>query len=141
MPVNRRPPRPETWNSPKGNCRFCGLEIIDNGVQNKRKNWHKDCLRVWLVMSSPREAKRFVWHRDKGVCQGCGKDSWSYMDYWEVDHRKPLFEATDLSYWHPDNLQILCGPCHKSKNKEEAARRRKSTLKPTGKDIDQTDNN
>jgi 5-methylcytosine-specific restriction endonuclease McrA len=64
-----------------------------------------------------------VWNRDQGTCAGCGKNSWTWDDSWQVDHRKPLFEATDLTYWHPDNLQILCIECHKEKTAEEATRR------------------
>lgn len=120
----RKPPKPPTWNSPKGSCRYCGDEIIDNGVQNKRKNWHKACLDIWLIMTSPSDARRHVWHREKGVCQGCGKDHWGYSDTWQVDHDKPLFESEgNLTFWHPDNLKLLCRDCHASKTKEEAGRR------------------
>jgi hypothetical protein len=119
----RIPPRPHTWSCPKGTCRFCGEPIIENGIQNKRKNWHVGCIEIWNIMSIPKIAREHVWHREKGVCQGCGKDSWSYGDSWEVDHHKPLWEAIDLSSWHPDNLRLLCHLCHKTKTKQEASRR------------------
>jgi hypothetical protein len=137
-PDPRRPPRPATWDSPKGTCRFCGEEIIENGVQNKRKNWHKECVDIWNIMSSPSDARRYLWKREQGVCQGCGKDTWKYDESWEVDHRKPLFEANgDLSYWHPDNLQLLCWTCHGNKTKAEATRR---ALNKKPKDIDENHN-
>lgn len=121
---NRKPPRPATWDSPKGNCRLCGEAIIEKGVQNKRKNWHCECIALWLIMSCPTDARKHVWHREKGVCQGCGRDSWTYASQWHVDHHKPLFEAeNDLSYWHPDNLRLLCQDCHRDKTNVEATRR------------------
>jgi hypothetical protein len=133
--VTRKPPRPSTWNSPKGTCRFCGEAIIENGKQNLRKNWHKECVGIWLVMSDPREARRHVWKRESGICQGCEKDLhdsvnetstvlWQYHQTWEADHHQPLWEAEgDLSFWHPDNLRLLCSDCHLVKTKEEATRR------------------
>jgi 5-methylcytosine-specific restriction endonuclease McrA len=91
-----------------------------------RKNWHTECVGIWFVMSDPASARRFIWKREKGICQGCGKDNWTYEDSWEVDHHKPLFEAdNDISFWHPDNLRLLCSSCHKSKTKKEATRRAK----------------
>jgi 5-methylcytosine-specific restriction endonuclease McrA len=74
-------------------------------------------------MSDPKMARQHVWEREKGVCQGCGKDSWTYEDTWQVDHHKPLFEATDLSFWHPENLKLYCISCHKAKTSEETTRR------------------
>lgn len=120
----RKPPRPKTWNSPKGSCRLCGDKIIENGRHNTRKNWHSKCVSIWLVMTSPRHARDHVWEREKGTCQGCGKNSWKYGEEWQVDHHLPLFEANgDIAYWHPDNLRLLCNGCHKKKTAEEATRR------------------
>lgn len=132
-PNPRRPPKPPTWNSPKGTCRFCGEAIIEKGVQNFRKNWHVGCVGIWNIMTSPADARRHVWAHDKGVCQGCGKSTWGYEDSWQVDHAKPLFEATDHTFWHPDNLQLLCSTCHKTKTAEEATRR---ALRRKESDID-----
>lgn len=40
---HRQAPRPASWNCPRGTCRFCGDDIIENGKQNKRKHWHQAC--------------------------------------------------------------------------------------------------
>lgn len=47
----------------------------------------------------------------------------------EVDHRIPLWEVAHLPdeerrwYFGPENLWLLCPPCHKAKSRREAAQR------------------
>lgn len=46
----------------------------------------------------------------------------------DVDHVRPLWsltdqERTELRWWLPFNLQLLCHDCHKAKTKREAAQR------------------
>jgi 5-methylcytosine-specific restriction endonuclease McrA len=126
--MNRRTPKPKTWLSPKGNCRFCGKPIIENKKQNKRKNWHRECLSIWFICSDPKIARKYVWDKFKGVCQGCGKSSWTYYDKWEVNHIKPLYEAVNITYWYPENLELLCVDCHKAVSKKQAGERAKKRL-------------
>jgi 5-methylcytosine-specific restriction protein A len=57
----------------------------------------------------PKWVKRYVFKRDKGVCQrmGCGE-----RENLTIDHVIPLARGgTD----HEDNLQLLCQPCNGEK--------------------------
>lgn len=63
-----------------------------------------------------RKVRKFVIDRDQGLCQNClltGK----YTPGKEVDHIIPKSEGGTDS---PDNLQLLCIPCHRKKTAEEA---------------------
>jgi 5-methylcytosine-specific restriction endonuclease McrA len=58
-----------------GQCKFCGDPIIGaNGRINKRASWHPQCALRWTIMNSPRDARRFVFVRDRGICKDCGKN-------------------------------------------------------------------
>lgn len=63
--------------------------------------------------------RRQILQRDCGLCvlcQAAGRVEAAH----QVDHRIPVSEGgTD----HPDNLQSLCIPCHKTKTAAEARRR------------------
>lgn len=73
-------------------------------------------------MNNPSEARKHVFLRERGTCQGCGVISVLAMDF-EVDHIRPLFEADgDLSFYAPENLQLLCSSCHKTKTQEDMIR-------------------
>ena len=119
---HRTPPRPSTWDLPRGNCRFCGNPIIENGVQNNRKRWcSPHCIKEWKLINQFSEARKAVFIRDEGKCQrdGCNFTSLSLKDF-QVDHIKPLFEARgNLDYWKLPNLQLLCKLCHKEKTKDD----------------------
>lgn len=56
------------------------------------------------------------------------------MREFEVDHIKPIFEAFgDLSFWEPENLQLLCTPngCHQRKTKIDMERYRAMKIRET----------
>jgi len=100
---------------------------------NRRKHWHQACADRWRIMNDPTEARKFVWQRDNGICQECGRDCKpSHPEHyhspcypWQVDHVKALFEANgDISYYEPENMELLCDDCHKLKTKEDARRYR-----------------
>ncbi|MGY4542835.1 hypothetical protein ACVWY0_002760 [Arthrobacter sp. UYNi723] len=57
--------------------------------------------------SIPDDLKQYIWTRDQGLCQGCG--STSELQY---DHIIPLAMGGSNN---GENLQILCGPCNRSK--------------------------
>ncbi|RYD68029.1 MAG: HNH endonuclease [Verrucomicrobiaceae bacterium] len=118
---HRVPPKPASWDCPKGNCRYCGEPVIENGKVNTRKHWHPFCVDIWLIMNQPSSARKFMLRRKNHTCQGCG---WHYVGgRFEVDHIKPLFEANgDPTYWQPANLMLLCSDCHKKKTKEDMIR-------------------
>ena len=134
----RKPSRPSTWDSPKGWCRLCGEPIIEQDIQNKRKNWHQNCLQIWLIANQPDEARKFVYQREQGRCGQCDCEIYLRFDYaeakhpnrehrkpFQVDHIRPLFENTqgDFEYFRPENLIALCVDCHGEKTAGEAARR------------------
>lgn len=75
-------------------------------------------------MNSPTEARKFVFRRERGTCQGCGFKSLTMKDF-HVDHIKPLFEAQgDPSYYESTNMQLLCHDCHKDKTRADMVRYR-----------------
>lgn len=80
-------------------------------------------------MNNPQDARAWAVEHFGLVCASCGYHGYRPSEF-EVDHIKPLFEANgDLSYWAPENLQLLCGrQCHPVKTKSDMERFRK--LKP-----------
>ncbi|WP_443062943.1 HNH endonuclease [Streptomyces sp. NBC_00440] len=81
------------------------------GDHQTRKGWNRTSIRN---ASRPRD-----WHRrrsrvlvrDRFTCQQCG----SHKDL-EVDHIVPVARGGS---WEPDNLWVLCKPCHKRKTYSE----------------------
>ena len=69
-------------------------------------------------MNNPPEMKKFVFRRQKGVCQDCGFFR-PLMGDFDADHVRPLFEAYgDHRYWEPENVRLLCrAKCHPEKTK------------------------
>lgn len=55
----------------------------------------------------PRDVQHFVFQRDGGVCQECGTN-----EDLQFDHIIPVAMGGGNG---PDNLQLLCGPCNRSK--------------------------
>ena len=77
-----------------------------------------------MIVYHSREARRHVWLRDRGKCNGCGKQC--TRRGWDLDHIKPLMEQKgikanklDWSYYELNNMQTLCRPCHKKKTKQD----------------------
>lgn len=110
------------------------------GELNRRRRWHPSCVDSYNA-SDPREVRRRLRKRDRGVCAHCRLDSYALgrelrgrgrtralrergfkprQSLWEVDHIVPLIDGGghDLS-----NLQSLCAPCHKEKTAREARER------------------
>ena len=149
MTAHRRPPIPFS-DAPRGTCRWCGAEILyeqgaKRGQLDRRRRWHPACVDRYME-SDPREARRRVRRRDRGICAHCGVDTYAIRrrirgrgatkklrelgfkprkSLWELDHVVPLIEGGghDLS-----NLQTLCTPCHKRKTSSEATARRAARL-------------
>jgi len=55
----------------------------------------------------PEEVRLFVWTRDEGRCVRCGAE-----DDLQFDHVIPFARGGGNA---PENIQILCGPCNRSK--------------------------
>lgn len=149
---HRRPPTPH-WNSPSGQCRWCGTPILDaSGAPNLRRNWHPECVTTYRLATGSEQQRRVCWERDSGICAACGVDTtkiwcgWRRIGdcwlrdgvgslfeaawTWEADHIVPLHlvdrtAADALRFWGAGNLQTLCVPCHKAKTAAEAASRSK----------------
>ncbi|WP_211372328.1 HNH endonuclease signature motif containing protein [Arthrobacter citreus] len=63
----------------------------------------------------PDDLKQLVWLRDGGSCQACGSSS-----ELQFDHVIPVALGGSST---EDNLQILCGPCNRSKSSGLTVRR------------------
>lgn len=143
--AEHRRPEIRYSDAPRGTCRWCGDAILyqtgpKTGQVNSRRRWHPACVEVYDA-SDPREARRRVRKRDRGVCRACGVDTnilrrqiqgrgravrlrelgfVPRRSLWELDHRVPLVDggSHELS-----NLQTLCVPCHRSKSAQETRER------------------
>lgn len=145
MTAHRRPEIPFS-DAPRGECRWCGKPILHEaggkrGEPNLRRRWHPVCVEQYME-SDPREARRRVRKRDRGICATCGVDTYAVRrrhrgrgatrklrelgykprkSLWELDHIVPLVDGGGHEL---ENLQTLCTPCHKEKTVREAAERR-----------------
>jgi len=132
-------------DAPRGTCRWCGEPILHAegdraGQVNLRRRWHRACVDVYNA-TDPREARRIVRKRDRGVCAVCRLDTKKLKkeiqgrgsakklrakgfvprrSLWELDHVVPLIDGGGHGL---ENLQTLCTPCHKAKTATEARAR------------------
>ena len=144
MTAHRRPAIPHS-DAPRGTCRWCGEPILHEegeraGEVNRRRRWHQACVDVYNA-TDPRQARRTVRKRDRGVCAVCRLDTRQLKreikgrgsakklrakgfvprrSLWELDHIVPLIDGGSHDL---DNLQTLCTPCHKTKTAAEARAR------------------
>jgi hypothetical protein len=146
MTAHRRPAIPFS-EAPRGTCRWCGegIRIEDGekkGEPNLRRRWHSECVDIYNA-SDPREARRRIRRRDRGICAECKVNTntlkrefremgrgrtremrkrgfKSRKSLWELDHRIPLIDGGGHG---DDNLQTLCTPCHTRKTASEARER------------------
>ena len=144
MTAHRRP-RIAFSEAPRGTCRWCGERILyeagpKSGDVDRRRRWHPACVEAYEA-SDPREVRRRLRKRDRGVCARCRLDTYALrrqlrgrgmtralrergfkprQSLWEVDHIVALIDGGghDLA-----NLQTLCTPCHKEKTAAEARER------------------
>ena len=140
----RRPEIPFT-DAPRGTCRWCGEPILyDSGAKrgslDRRRRWHPACVAAYDA-TDPRELRRRVRRRDRGVCALCrldtyelrrafkGRGMWARMrekgfvprrSLWELDHKVPLIDGGTHAL---SNLQTLCVPCHRNKSAVEHSER------------------
>ena len=146
MTAHRRP-EIRFSEAPRGTCRWCGEAILMEsgdrlGAANLRRRWHSECVDIYNA-SDPREARRRIRRRDRGICAECGLNTYTLRrefrelgrgrtreirkrgfkprkSLWELDHRVPLIDGGS----HGDeNLQTLCTPCHTRKTAREARER------------------
>lgn len=101
---------------------------------------------LWNIASSNDAAKRHLLQLHGTVCWSCGVreedhdrgdgDLIRLPVTLELEHVRPLWsltdeERTELRWWLPFNLQLLCVPCHRAKSRREAAERA-AARRPTG---------
>lgn len=95
-------------------------------TKEQRKRQHIERAQATVAMGSaprgaavrraiPDDLKQYVWMRDEGRCRGCG--STTELQY---DHIIPLAMGGSSN---AENLQILCGPCNRSKSAGLTVRR------------------
>lgn len=95
-------------------------------TQAQRKRQHIDRAQATVAMAAtprgatvrqsiPDDLKQYIWTRDEGRCRACG--STSELQY---DHIIPLKMGGSNN---AENLQILCGPCNRSKSAGLTTRR------------------
>lgn len=89
-----------------GVCANCKLD-----TDTLRKQFYKAWARTDVTTKEPSKLiKQYPWMR-----------LWKRR-FWEVDHIKPLWMSNgDIAYFHLDNLQTLCEPCHEAKSKLDTA--------------------
>lgn len=135
--------RPEIGfsDAERGTCRWCGEPILHEsgakrGALDRRRRWHPACVAAYEA-SDPRELRRRVRLRDRGVCALCRLDTYALRrrlqgpgqrarlrargfvpgrSLWELDHRTPLIDGGSHEL---ANLQTLCVPCHRVKSARE----------------------
>lgn len=97
------PPRRERGANGRELCRWCGTE-----VSGRRISWCSDrCVNAYLARQWP-EISRRVYEESPG-CRECGVPKEAPGVKWEVDHIVPVADGGDD---RPDNLRLLCRPCH-----------------------------
>lgn len=95
-------------------------------TREQRKRQYIDRAQATVAMASaprgatvrqaiPDDLKQYIWTRDEGRCRACG--STSELQY---DHIIPLAMGGSNN---AENLQILCGPCNRSKSAGLTVRR------------------
>lgn len=132
-------------------CRWCDEPIRKkDGTANRRRNWHPDCVQLYLLRRSPAATRRYVFGRDHGICVECGADTAKtdrerdaekaakhgrlpsplagISAEWQADHIVPLIEGGSFEM---SNLQTLCTTCHKVKTAREATERAARRRPPT----------
>ncbi|MFE5542785.1 HNH endonuclease [Streptomyces sp. NPDC056534] len=81
------------------------------GVHQLRKSWNRPSARNSLRPRDWSRRRAQTLARDRFTCQRCG----SRRDL-EVDHIVPVARGGS---WEPDNLWVLCKPCHRRKTYNE----------------------
>ncbi|MER6382081.1 HNH endonuclease [Streptomyces sp. NPDC001118] len=81
------------------------------GEHQLRKSWNQTSARNSSRPSDWSKRRARVLARDRFTCQQCGAH-----ERLEVDH---IVSVARGGSWEPDNLWVLCKPCHKRKTYKE----------------------
>ena len=161
---HRRPPLPH-WKALKGTCRWCGDPVLKPDGSASVRRWHPACVTAYKIAAWPAEARKAVWVKNGGVCQGCGLDlaaealkisqdrygehhrnigdlrttmpSWAPK--WQCDHIVELVDSDrNPAHWSVANMQVLCCACHAAKSAaSRRARSQKANPVPKPPDTEQ----
>lgn len=121
----RRPPRPRFAMAGlvdgKRVCPMCG-----EPAGRKRGWWHQTCVVLWRIAAFPGVAIADLIATTGRICWSC-RERGPHL-FLELEHVRPLWsltpeERTQLRWWLPFNLQLLCRACHKAKTAAEARER------------------
>lgn len=100
---------------------MCGTSPLPG----RRRSWCSDlCVDLWNLAAMPAVAKAQLLTLHGPVCWACD----THTTTLELEHVRPLWSLTDeerseLRWWLPYNLQLLCEPCHRAKTAKEAKQR------------------
>ena len=96
-----------------GKC-WCGRlrESFEHGRRTHCSKLHADWWRFYICRDWS-AVRCEILERDLYMCQTCGISN----QYLDIDHIIPKSLGGDD--WNPDNLQVLCKPCHESKSLQD----------------------
>lgn len=134
-----------------GECRWCRKPILGKrgkyiGKPDPARSWCRDddgrspCLAEWNLHRRAEFQFDYLADEHGLKCAGCravdpkreSNLGWrvEMVSDLQVDHIVPLWlvaltvpRSESRPYFGPDNLQLLCSPCHKVKSRREAAER------------------
>ena len=118
----------DVWLAATGKLSTHGIAAMLDDYDGPNQSPHL----AWEYIDLPTRPQPWPDHRLKGYGYRCVEcNTWHYHTEIQVDHVRPLWsltaeERTDLKWWGPQNLQILCTPCHAAKTRKEAAERARS---------------
>lgn len=148
--AHRKVPMPD-WPGP-GSCRWCLKPTVwemgkKKGRLAPKRNWHNACYYQYRLHTEIAAQFDFLFDRDGPRCRACGAGGYAELRStscaggeitWtilkpsivlEVDHIFPLWRFSEIRVddrrrlYGPENLWLLCLPCHKKKTRLEAAER------------------
>lgn len=128
-PAVRKPPVEAVFalHRPRepGKCPWCGLEITERTpVRKQLKTIHSACSAELAIITSPEQARWYLFDRDHGICADCGADfseMYRYKPTWKEGHMWhihwtdgrgsstrpgagfPYVPITAISLWHADH--------------------------------------
>ena len=95
-------------------CNKAELEFKNQSFSNLIKELKKRFLDVKVARVQPTKEERLkLFDKANGECQSCKKE---IKNKFHVDHIIPLANGGDNE---PENLQVLCKPCHFEKTQTE----------------------
>ena len=79
------------------------------------------------LMDDRKLANKIKWELDEDLKKKYNFYPALKTNYFEVDHVKAVVNGGDM--WDEDNLQVLCGDCHKEKTRQDMLERKRRKIK------------